>query len=137
MLVLDTNVLSESIRGHAADPRVLVWLRGLPSTPVTTVISRAELLTGVAILPAGARRDRLQVVILGALAGLGRCLPLTLEAADRYAEVMATRRRMGRPIGSLDGLIAAITLEAGGTLATRNIKDFEGIGLDLVDPWAE
>jgi predicted nucleic acid-binding protein len=135
LLVLDTNVLSETVRGDAADPGVLAWLLALPVTPVTTVITRAELLSGVAILPLGAPRQRLEQVTLTALAGLGRCLPLTLEAADRYAEIIASRRRSGRPIGSLDALIAAITLEARGTLATRNTKDFEGIGLDVINPW--
>ena len=59
MIILDTNVISEAMRGHQADRRVLSWLLGLRDTPVTTVINRAELLAGLAVLPSGARRESL------------------------------------------------------------------------------
>ena len=60
MIILDTNVISEAMRGPAADAGVLRWLRSLAETPVTTVINRAEILAGIALLPTGERADQLR-----------------------------------------------------------------------------
>ena len=77
----------------------------------------------------------LRSAALAAFSGLGVCLPLTAECADHYAEIVAERRRSGRPVGSMDALVAAIVRESGGRLATRDTNDFAGLGLDLVNPW--
>lgn len=135
MIVLDTNVVSEALRGPAADPQVLGWLRGLSQPPVTTVITRAEILAGVAVLPVGARRSALEANVTRILSQLGVCLPLTNAATAHYANIIATRRALGRPASGFDALIAAICRTAGATLATRNTKDFEGMGITLVNPW--
>lgn len=135
MIVLDTNVVSEALRGPDAEPRVITWLRGLGARPVTTVITKAELLAGAAVLPQGARRDALEGGIARVLAQLGVCLPLTDEAAGHYARIVAGRRAAGRPVAGFDALIAAICRSASATLATRNTSDFEGMGLELIDPW--
>ncbi|MDO5498650.1 MAG: type II toxin-antitoxin system VapC family toxin [Propionibacteriaceae bacterium] len=137
MLVLDTNVISEAMRGRDADPRVIAWLRNLPMQPVTTVVNRAEILAGLALLPKGARRDRLQGAARSAFDMLGVTLPLMPEAADHYAAIVALRRQSGRPIGGMDALVAAICLASGARLATRDTLDFEGVGLDLINPWTE
>ncbi|MFT3875181.1 MAG: type II toxin-antitoxin system VapC family toxin [Propioniciclava sp.] len=137
MIVLDTNVVSELLRGPEADPRVVAWLSSLGERPVTTVLTRAEILSGVALLPPGARRERLEMGVRKILTQLGVCLPLTDEAADHYAEIVALRRTSGRPVSGFDALIAAICRTASATLATRNTKDFVGVGVDLVDPWGE
>lgn len=136
VIVLDTNVISEAMRGPDADPGVLGWLRRLPRTPVTTVISRAEILAGIALLPAGARRDRLSTVAARAFGALGVVLPLTTEAAEHYAEIVAVRRAAGAPIGGMDALIAAICRASNATLATRDVSDFAGLGVDVINPWA-
>jgi len=68
--------------------------------------------------------------------GLGICLPLTEQGAGTYAQIVAARRLAGRPVSGFDPLIAAIALDAGASLATRNTDDFEGLGLVLVDPFA-
>ncbi|CUR54736.1 conserved hypothetical protein [metagenome] len=135
MIALDTNVVSELMRGSRADPRVVTWLRALTEQPVTTVIARAEILGGIALLPGGRRRDELSRAADAAFGGLGICLPLTGQGAATYAEIVAARRASGRPISGFDALIAAITLDAGASLATRNTDDFEGLGLVLVDPF--
>ena len=136
MIILDTNIISEAMRGPRADPKVVAWLRSLPSTPVTTVINRAEILTGVALLAPGQRRDRLASAAHAALSGVAVCLPLSATSADHYADIVVARRRAGRPIGGMDALIAAIVRECDGRLATRDTEDFEGLGLDLINPWA-
>jgi len=135
MIILDTNVISEAMRGRAADPRVLTWIRSLREQPVTTVINRAEILAGIALLPEGARREKLSVAAEVAFAGLGVCLPLVPEAATEYAAIVARRRAAGRPIGGMDALVASVTRVSGASLATRDTADFDGLGLTLVDPW--
>ena len=135
MIVLDTNVISEVMRGPAASPVVLAWLRSLPEMPVTTVVNRAEILAGIAVLPDGERKRRLSEVAGTAFDTLGVCLPLMPEAASAYAPIVASRRSTGRPIGAMDALVAAIARVSGASVATRDRPDFEGLGLDLVDPW--
>lgn len=137
MIILDTNVISEAMRGPVADPSVLGWLQSLTRQPVTTVINRAEIMAGVALLPVGARRERLRSAAESAFGTLGVCLPLVPECADRYADVVASRRVAGRPIGGMDALIAAIALVSGASLATRDLDDFGGLGITLINPWAE
>lgn len=134
-VVLDTNVVSEVMRGDDADAGVLAWLASLPDVPTTTVITRAEIMSGLALLPAGHRRSRLTTTAQQVFDQLGVCLPLTDAAADRYGELVATRTRGGRPVGAMDALIAAITLEEGATLATRDVEDFAQLGLTVIDPW--
>lgn len=136
MIILDTNVVSEVMRGPHADLRVMEWLRTLTTTPVTTVINRAELVAAVRLLPEGRRRKTLTRALDTTLSGLSVCLPLTHECTDHYADIVARRRTLGRPIGSMDALIAAIARETGSSLATRDIDDFLGLELTLVDPWA-
>ena len=134
MIILDTNVCSELLV-PAPDAAVIEWLSGLTEIPKTTVITRAELLSGVAVLPEGKRKQTLYDGIRRILSSTGECLPLTPEAADEYAAIIATRQRMGRPISGFDALIAAIARVNQATLATRNTKDFQHLDLDLINPW--
>lgn len=136
MIILDTNVISEAMRGPAADPTVLTWLRALGAPPVTTVINRAEILAGIALLPAGARSERLRRAADSAFGALGVCLPLTAECCVHYGDIVARRQRAGRPIGGMDALIAAIARETSATVATCDIDGFADLGLDLVNPWS-
>ena len=65
----------------------------------------------------------------------GNILPFRMEAAMKFGEISALRNGMGRPIMRLDAMIAAICLVHGATLATRNVRDFDGLGLKLVNPF--
>jgi predicted nucleic acid-binding protein len=113
VIVLDTNVISEAMRGPQNNRAVRSWLLSLVDPPVTTVVNRAEVLGGIAVLPPGRRQEELRRVAGAVLSGLRVCLPLTPECAERYADILAIRRRSGRPIGGMDALIAAIVLESG------------------------
>lgn len=135
MIILDTNVISEAMRGPEADAGVIAWLRYLPQVPVTTVINRAEVLAGIELLPKGDRREQLSRGARRAFAQLGACLPLTPECAESYAAIVASRCASGHPIGGMDALIAAIAVESRSTIATRDIDDFRGIGVDVINPW--
>ena len=137
MILLDTNVVSELIRPKP-DPGVEAWIAEQVAANVfLSVISAAELLYGVAILPSGQRRDRLTAEIEGMLRHdfAGRILPFDSDAARAYAVIAAERRAAGRPIGQFDGQIAAITRSRGAAIATRNAGDFAGCGIDVINPW--
>jgi predicted nucleic acid-binding protein len=135
VIILDTNVVSELMRGREADSRVVAWLWGLDADPTMTIFTRAELLAGLALLPAGRRRNTLLNVLATVSGDIGTCLPFTEECAAHYADIVAERRRQGRPIATMDALIASIVREVGATLATRNTEDFAGLDLAVVNPW--
>ena len=137
MIIIDTNVVSELMRA-IPDPAVLTWFASHAANSLfLTAISEAELRTGAAILPAGQRRDRL----IGAIDAMieqdfaGRILPFDSSAARSYAEIAAARRVAGKPIMDADCQIAAISRACGAAIATRNVKDFEGCGIDVINPW--
>ena len=136
MIVLDTNVVSELMRPEPSEA-VLTWLaETADSRRATTAVTVAELRFGIARLPEGGRRRALAVLADDVLQRFGeQVLPFDLAAAPHYAALVAHRERSGRPIHTADAQIAAITRTHGATLATRNIADFEDIGLPLVDPW--
>jgi len=131
-ILLDTNVWSGILRSEPS-PAVLAWFAGQGAQ--TLMVSAVTL--GALLLPPGRRRDKLQ----GALDGLfgtdfgGRVLPFDTAAVPHHVDVVAARRSAGRPISQFDAQIAAIALRHDATLATRNVKDFEGCGLRLIDPW--
>ena len=135
-VVLDTNVVSELMRG-APDPRVSSWVAGLRPTAVcTTAVTVAEVRFGIARLPAGRRRTLLGSTaddVFGAFSA--RVLPFDAVAAGRYADVVIERELAGAPISGFDAQIAAICRAHGALLATRNPTDFDRLGLELVDPW--
>jgi toxin FitB len=62
-------------------------------------------------------------------------LPVDATAAEQYATIASNRERSGKPISGLDALIAAVCRSCGAALATRNLADFEGTGIELIDPW--
>jgi predicted nucleic acid-binding protein len=138
VIILDTNVLSELLR-DGANPRVMAWAETqLPGRLATTVINAAELAAGRAAMPPGRRQDALAQATERLIArGLGgRVLAVGPEAVDAFARCWARRRAMGRPLAPMDGLIAAVALSCGASaIATRDIADFEGCGVALINPW--
>ena len=139
MIVVDTNVLSEPLRSRP-DTAVVDWLdQQHAETLFITALSVAELRLGAALLPPGRRRDRLvaalDTVVIPRFAG--RVLVFDEAAAEVWAELQARCRGKGRCIPVIDSLIAAICLSRGFILATRNIRDFEGLGIELINPWSD
>jgi toxin FitB len=137
MIVLDTNVLSETLR-PTPSARVLEWMRSEPASALfTTAITEAEMLYGIALLPEGRRRGSLEAIVELIFTEdlAGRVLPFDSAAAREFADIAAGRRRTGQPISDADARIAAIARSRGAALATRNIADFTGCGLSLIDPW--
>lgn len=136
MIVLDTNVVSELIRPQR-DENVVSWATSMsPQDMCVTAVTVAELLAGIAFLPTGRRREELASIVRSFLAGLGR-EPLAFDeaAAEEYAEIAAWQRRKGLSYGQLDNQISATCKAWSMPLATRNVPDFEGLGLHLINPW--
>jgi hypothetical protein len=92
---------------------------------------------GVALLPSGRRRDKVAAAIESMFREefADRVLPFDHSAAAAYAVVAGGRRQRGRPISQFDAQIAAIARSVGAALATRNEKDFEDCGIDVLNPW--
>ncbi|OLT16288.1 plasmid stabilization protein [Serinicoccus sp. CUA-874] len=137
MIVLDTNVLSEVLRPQP-DGRVLTWLQTITGEVAITSITLAELLAGVRCLPDGRRKTALGSQLEQALRpyrGTSAVLAFDDVAADHYADVLAVREQAGLPISTADTQIAAICRAHAATCATRNTRDFELTGIQLVDPW--
>ncbi|MEW1962945.1 type II toxin-antitoxin system VapC family toxin [Microbacterium sp. NPDC077644] len=136
MIVLDTNVVSEFMR-PSPDATVLAWLDGIPRGEVwTTSVTVAEIAAGIAGLPEGKQRTRLQSGFITALRGFDdRILAFTAVAALKYGEIIGHRNRLGRPISIADAQIASIAEHAQATLATRNTRDFDGIDVTVINPW--
>ncbi|KAA0082177.1 type II toxin-antitoxin system VapC family toxin [Paraburkholderia sp. T12-10] len=138
MIVLDTNVLSETLRS-APDPRVMEWFGGQRRAALfTTTITHAEILYGLGLLADGSRKQALSAAVKAIFNAdfAGRLLSFDSDAAEVYAQIAVSRKAAGRPISQFDAMIAAVARSRGATLATRNVKDFSDCGLAVVDPWA-
>lgn len=137
MIILDTNVVSEVWRTQP-DHAAMAWLDAQPAdTLFLCAPVLAELSYGMARLPDGGRKKRFRAAIERLETDLyrGRVLPFDAEAARQYGAVAAHRSSIGRPMSQMDGLIAAIALCHGARLATRNVHDFDGLGLELINPF--
>ncbi|MXY42362.1 MAG: type II toxin-antitoxin system VapC family toxin [Rhodospirillaceae bacterium] len=137
MILVDTNVVSEPLRG-APEPRVAAWLDAQSlETLYLSAITVAELRFGVRSLPAGRRRDRLDEDLEGQVLPMfaGRVLAFDLAASQAYAALMAKARSGGRAIPVSDGYIAATAAANAMMVATRDTAPFEAAGLKTVDPW--
>ena len=137
MILVDTNVVSELMRPAPA-PAVLVWFATQAAADLfLSAVSEAELRAGAACLPAGRRRDALTAAIDAMVAEdfAGRLLAFDSPAARSYALIAATRRAAGQPIAQADCQIAATAHVHGAAVATRNVADFLGCGIAVIDPW--
>jgi len=137
MIILDTNVVSEPLK---PDPSaaVLAWLDAQPvGSLFLTTISWAELLAGVVALPQGRRRMELHRALTQQVCPLfeDRMLDFDTAAAEAFATVHAAAKAAGNPIACADCAIAAIAVARGFTIATRNVRDFHGTGVQVVNPW--
>lgn len=138
MILLDTNVVSEPLQ-PAPTARVIEWIDAQAiETLYLSAITVAELRFGVAVLPAGKRRERLAMRLENEVLSLfaERILPFDLAASRAYADLMARARSRGTPIGKADGLIAAIATSHELAVATRDTTPFLAAGLEVIDPWS-
>jgi hypothetical protein len=132
--LLDTNVISELVRPKPSKA-VLAWFENIPSEALhISVLTLGEIRKGVEHMPDGARREKLRLWLEHELADWfgTRILPVDLPMAGRWGRLIA---QMGRPVPSIDSLLAATALHHELRLVTRNQKDFDYPGLEVVNPW--
>lgn len=137
MIVVDTNVVSESDKPKP-DQNVVRWFSRQNATELyVTVTTIAEIAFGaerIFVRSSSVRYwDALNVLIKSTFPD--RILDFTVLAALENGRVRAKREAAGKPIDLHDSQIAAICLVHGATLATRNVRDFDGLGLKLVNPF--
>lgn len=135
MLVLDTNVVSEFMRGRGH--RLEAWVGEQNSSDLyTSTVTLGEVHYGVARLPAGKRRNEIESLAEAVFGALDRrTLVFDRLAATAYGDLLARSERRGRPMSHPDAQIAAIVTVHRATLVTRNVRDFEDTGIGLVNPF--
>jgi len=139
VILLDTNVLS-ALMQRTADPVVVDWLDKQPTESIwTTTITVFEVRFGLELLASGQRRRLLEQAFAKALEEDfdGRVVPFDEPAAQLAGRIAAERRQSGRPVEFRDVQIAGIALSRRASIATRNVRHFEGLGPQLIDPWSE
>ena len=132
--MVDTNVLSERVQ-PVPSPKVMGWLVEQDDL-VVSAISVGEIRRGALALPTGRRRENLLAQIDSLFAEhVSRILAYNGPCARLYAHLHARRRSLGRPLAVEDGMIAATAIIHSAAIATRNVADFEDLGLEIIDPW--
>lgn len=136
-VILDTNVVSEMIRPRI-DPNVDRWLSEQDESELfLTTITEAELLFGPSGMPQGPIRDA-YIAAMDRILFVDfsdRILPFDRSAANSYPRIRAAREAIGRRIDDADCFIAAIAESVGASVATRNVRDFVGCGVEVINPW--
>lgn len=137
MILLDTNVISELVRPRP-EPAVEAYLLAQARDELfTAAVCIAEIQYGLARMPAGRRRDELTEDVEAFLVGAfgARILPFDSACAAAYGAIRSGREARGAPIEVEDAMIAATALARGASVATRNVDDFAGCGVIVVNPW--
>ena len=136
MIFLDTNVVSELMR-KAPDPGVVDWLERHDAELALSTIVIGEIAFGVEKIAPARRARRLASDFLELRRRYAdRIFGFTEAVALVYGGLAGERSRAGRPMAIADAMIAAIARTHGAGLATRNLADFQGSGLELISPWA-
>ncbi len=137
MILLDSDVISTIMRLHL-DPLIAHWLRRQsPDQLITSAPSIFEMRAGIEGKPHGKRRRALEAAfnhVVGSTLG-NRIAPLDAAAANAAGQLRAVQIARGRNVSVPDSQIAGIAKSLNVPLATRNTRDFSGLGLDLIDPW--
>ena len=137
MIVLDTNVISALMRMEPEKP-VVKWLDAQPAPSVwITAITVMEIRFGLLTMAKGRRQNALLRSFELMLKNMieGRIASFDAGAGTHAAELMAQRKRIGRPAEVRDTMIAGIVLANRATLATRNTQHFQDLPLTVINPW--
>jgi predicted nucleic acid-binding protein len=135
--LLDTNCISELVRVKP-EPRVLEWMEAAEETLLhLSVLTLGEIRKGLAALPQGRRRTRLEAWLEVDLRVRfsGRILPVDAAVADRWGLLAAQARRKGVTLPIVDGLLAATALHHNLTMVSRNVCDFAAAQVPVLNPW--
>lgn len=133
--LVDANVLSEPTKPRP-EGAVIAWLRKNQSEIVVDSVILGEIRLGILRLPKGRKRDHL---LRWFEEGIGKvvCLPWDRDIAMRWAELIVEVQKAGRTLPLFDSMIAATALTYGLQIVTRNCRDFENLGVDVINPFEE
>ena len=132
--LLDTNVVSELVK-PAPEPRVIAFLTSQTDLWLSTIVLH-ELDFGLNLLPRGHHRDRLSSVLSMFLSEYSdQIIPVDRREAEQAAAMRAQARRLGRALYLADALIAGTAKAHDLSLATRNVMDFNDLGVEVTNPW--
>jgi predicted nucleic acid-binding protein len=137
MILFDTNIISELMKPSPSS-KVINWLDQQKTTKLfVSTISIAELSYGLNALPEGTRRVQLTEAFNKAIieSFKYRILSFDESAAHLYGKIMGNRKKLGKPLNTLDGQIAAIAYTQNLAIATRNVNDFTECGVDIINPF--
>ena len=135
--LLDTNCISEAVRVNP-EPRVLAWIEAADESLLyLSVLTLGEIRKGLAALPPGRRRTKLETWVEVELRARfsGRILSIDAEVADRWGLLAAGAKAQGKPLSVIDGLLAATALHHNLTIVSRNVSDFANVPVVVVNPW--
>ena len=133
--LVDANVLSEATR-KSPNPEVMDWLEAHEAELVVNAVVLGELAVGVESLPKGRKRSSLEKWF-EALAETIECLPWDAVSAREWARLVTMLRRRGRAMPLFDSMIAATAGVHGLIIVTRNVRDFEPSGVELLNPFSD
>ena len=131
--LIDTNVLSE-LRRKKPDAQVVNWMQARPRQSLfLSILTLGEIRKGIERVEDALKKQLLNDWLEIGLPNyfVGRLLDINAQVADRWGRLLANA---GRPIPAIDGLLAATALQNDLTLVTRNLKDFDGLGVRLLNP---
>ena len=139
MIILDTNALS-ALMHQQPNPQVVAWLDDQPAESIwLSSITLFEARYGLALLPAGRRKDllakRFEEMVQDDLQN--RVMFFDTHAAAHAAQLAADRKTRGSPVDMRDTFIAGIALACRATLATRNMRIFDDLLVPVANPWAD
>lgn len=136
--LLDTNCISELVRPEP-EPRVMDWMEAADETMLyLSVLTLGEIRKGLAGLPQGRRRMRLETWLEVDLQTrfAGRIMPISAGVADRWGLLAAETKRQGKTVSIIDGLLAATALHHNLTVVSRNVSDFSNAQVSVLNPWS-
>jgi predicted nucleic acid-binding protein len=138
VIIVDTNVTSELMK-PSPSPAVTEWVRTRSAVELyTTSVTLAEIYYGIERMPAGRRKNLLRTAAEDVFSRFAEhVLAFDAPAAVDYARIVLRRDRAGTPIHGFDAQIAAICSAHNAALATRDVRDFQDTGIDLIDPWSD
>ena len=135
--LLDTNCISELVR-PTPEPRVLEWMGAADETLLyLSVLTMGEIRRGLAGLAQGKRRTLLETWLEVELQARfsGRIVPIDAAIANRWGQLAADAKRVGKPLSIIDGLLAATALHHNLTVVSRNTSDFTNTHVRVLNPW--
>ena len=138
MPIIDTNIFSEYLK-ERPNESVIAWMNSVPTEEqFTTAVCVGEVRKGLVRMTDGRRRRSMEETANRLFFDVfaGRILPFDFQSAELFGEIFEARRRSGGSHSVEDCMIAAIAKAHGMAVATRNVRDFEGTGVDVIDPWA-